>query len=101
MTHFDTSLEELEVLLEDEVIDSGNRSYLIVYNDDHNTFDWVIKCFIEVCNHSSQQAEQLSYIIHFKGKATVKTGAKSELKPMKDALVERGLSAVIEEEDED
>lgn len=101
MTHFDTSLEELDVLLEDEVIDSGNRSYLIVYNDDFNTFDWVIKCFMEVCKHSSQQAEQLSYIVHFKGKATVKTGAKSELKPMKDALVERGLSAVIEEEDED
>jgi ATP-dependent Clp protease adaptor protein ClpS len=51
-----------------------------------------------VLNHTHQQAEQLSLIVHFKGKATVKSGPKSELKPLKDALVDRGLSAVIEEE---
>lgn len=75
----------------------GNNSKLIVYNDDHNTFDWVIQCFVEICNHNATQAEQLSYIVHFTGKATVKTGSKKELKPFKDGLVDRGLSAVIEE----
>ncbi len=89
--------EDIDVLLED-LIGSGNRAQLIVHNDEHNTFDWVIKCFMEVCKHTQEQSEQLSYIIHFKGKATVKTGSLEELKPMKDALVERGLSAVIEEE---
>lgn len=92
--------EELEELvLEEEIVDSdtGNIAELIVYNDDHNTFDWVIQCFMEVLNHTHEQAEQLSLIIHLKGKATVKTAPKSVLKPKKDALVERGLSAVIEE----
>ncbi|MBK9735225.1 MAG: ATP-dependent Clp protease adaptor ClpS [Saprospiraceae bacterium] len=84
-----------EVLVEDEVT-SGERSQLIVYNDDYNTFDWVIQCLMEVCDHSHEQSEQLSILVHFKGKATVKTGGMSILKPMKDALVERGLSAVIE-----
>lgn len=84
-----------EVLVEDEVT-SGERSQLIVYNDDFNTFDWVIQCLMEVCDHSHEQSEQLSILVHFKGKATVKTGGMSILKPMKDALVERGLSAVIE-----
>ncbi len=69
---------------------------IIVYNDDVNTFDWVIECFVDVCQHSAAQAEQLSYLIHFKGKATVKTGNIKELKPIKEALQERGLSAVIE-----
>ncbi len=90
--------EKEEVLVEEEISDAdiGERAHLIVYNDDHNTFDWVIQCFIEVLNHSEAQSEQLALIIHFKGKATVKTAPKSVLKPKKDALVERGLSAVIE-----
>ena len=88
--------EQEEVLLEEELTAVSDLSELIVYNDDHNTFDWVIKCFMEVCNHSFEQSEQLSLIVHFKGKAVVKTATFEILKPMKDSLVERGLSAVIE-----
>ncbi len=96
-----SQVEELEeVLVEDESdVDAGHPAHLIVYNDDHNTFDWVIQCFVEVLNHTSEQAEQLSLMIHFKGKATVKTATKRELRPKKDALIDRGLSAVIEEGD--
>jgi len=90
--------EDTDVLIEEE-ISTGYSSQLIVFNDEHNTFDWVIKCFMEVCGHTSEQSEQLAYIIHFKGKATVKTGDMEELKPMKDALVDRGLSAVIEQQE--
>ncbi|WP_235296556.1 ATP-dependent Clp protease adaptor ClpS [Portibacter marinus] len=90
------SLELEEVQVAEEVIDSGNLSELIVYNDDINTFDWVIECFIQVCDHSHTQAEQLSLIVHFNGKAIVKTGEYEKLKPMKEALIERGLSAAIE-----
>ena len=88
--------EQDEDVLVEEDITSGFESRLIVYNDDHNTFDWVIQCFMEVCGHTLEQSEQLSLIIHFKGKAVVKTGDFDTLKPMKDALVDRGLSAVIE-----
>ena len=79
------------------VDDVSNAAKLIVYNDDINTFDWVIESFIKICRHSLAQAEQLSYIIHFKGKATVKTGSRYELRPLKNALIDRGLSAVLEE----
>ena len=75
---------------------AGEKSQLIVYNDDFNTFDWVIESFIDVCNHSFEQAEQLSLIVHYKGKAIAKTSRLEVLKPMKDALVDRGISAVIE-----
>ena len=84
---------EVEVIDELKIID---KSELIVYNDDINTFDWVIRCFMEVCNHTQVQSEQLSLIVHFKGKAVVKTGDFDKLKPMKDALIDRGLSAAIE-----
>ena len=55
---------------------------------------------MEILQHSSTQAEQLAMLIHFKGKATVKTAPKPVLKPKKDALTDRGLSAVIEGGDE-
>ncbi|GAB5552675.1 MAG: hypothetical protein Sapg2KO_22660 [Saprospiraceae bacterium] len=92
------TITEEEILLDEELADTGvgNHAQLIVYNDDHNTFDWVIQCFMEVLDHSSAQSEQLAMLIHFKGKATVKTAPKRVLKPKKDALTERGLSAVIE-----
>ena len=95
----DIEVEEevsLDELLSD--IGDGNAARIIVYNDDHNSFEWVIQCFMEILQHTSEQSEQLAYIIHFKGKATVKTGSPEKLKPLKDALVDRGLSAVIEEE---
>lgn len=91
---FDT---EEEVLVED-LTDVGSVAELVVYNDDFNTFDWVIECFVDVLDYPSEQAEQLSLIIHFKGKATVKTAPFDTLRPLKDALVDRGLSAVINSE---
>ena len=90
------SLDLEEVQLVEEKTNVENLSELIVFNDDFNTFDWVIECLVQVCNHSLTQAEQLSLLIHFKGKAVVKTGGYEDLKPMKDSLIERGLSAAIE-----
>lgn len=68
---------------------------IILYNDDVNTFDHVIETLIRVCNHTSEQAEQCSIIVHYKGKCTVKTGSLDELKPQCTQLLEAGLSAEI------
>jgi len=96
--HLSHKFEESEEQLVMDQTTEGTVAYLIIYNDDHNTFDSVIQCLMDVCNHTHEQSEQLSLIIHFKGKATVKTGPFDSLKPMKDALLDRGLSAVIETE---
>lgn len=86
--------EDVDVLVEEE-IETGFSSQLIVFNDEVNSFEWVIECFIHVLGHSTEQAEQLSLIIHYKGKATVKSGSRSELIPYCEALLERGLSAEV------
>ncbi len=88
--------EQEDILVEDDT-GSDFPAHIVVFNDDVNTFDWVIQCFMEVLKHTHEQAEQLSLIIHFKGKATVKTGPKRELIPLCEALLDRGLSAIIEE----
>ena len=89
-------VSELEDIMLLEETSIGEKAELIVYNDDFNTFDWVIQSFMDVCSHTFEQSEQLSLLVHYKGKATVKTGVRDELRPLKDALVDRGLSAVIE-----
>ncbi len=69
---------------------------LIVWNDEVNTFEWVIETLMEVCGHSREQAEQCAMIIHTKGKYAVKEGSYDELKPLCDAITDRGIGATIE-----
>lgn len=69
---------------------------LIVWNDDVNTFDWVIEALVEICGHSYEQAEQCAIIIDAKGKYAVKEGSYDELKPQCDAITDRGIGATIE-----
>ncbi|GEM_PF-38421 len=69
---------------------------LIIWNDEVNTFDWVIQALMEVCGHSQEQAEQCAIIIDSKGKYAVKEGDYDTLKPMCDAITERGINATIE-----
>ena len=70
--------------------------HLIVWNDEVNSFDWVIETLIEICSHTQQQAEQCAMIIHTKGKYSVKEGGYDFLKPMCDAITERGIGATVE-----
>lgn len=81
-----------ELLLEEEVL---TQNEIVLYNDDVNTFDHVIETLIHACDHSLEQAEQCSIIVHYNGKCTVKTGSFDDLKPRCSMLLEAGLSAEI------
>ncbi|WP_430412253.1 ATP-dependent Clp protease adaptor ClpS [Kordia sp.] len=82
-----------EELLTLEEIQENNE--IVLYNDDVNTFDHVIQTLIYACDHTAEQAEQCSIIVHYKGKCTVKTGEYKDLKPRCSKLLEAGLSAEI------
>ena len=80
-----------------DVMTEISSSYsLIVWNDEVNTFEWVIETLIEVCAHSAEQAEQCAMLIHTQGKYAVKKGEYEFLKPMCDAITDRGIGATIE-----
>jgi len=80
---------ELQVL-------SDEQHYLVVWNDDVNTFDWVIESLVDVCDHSPEQAEQCALLIHYKGKCGVKKGSFDFLRPKAEALIDRGIQATID-----
>ena len=84
--------EEADVLVLEKEVESRN---LLVYNDEVNTFEWVIETLVDVCKHSWEQAEQCSLLIHHKGKCSVRHGSYEDLKPLKEAICERGISAAI------
>jgi ATP-dependent Clp protease adaptor protein ClpS len=86
--------EETEVLEDEETVTTDLYD-LVVFNDEINTFDHVIQTLMEVCDHEPEQAEQCTWIIHFKGKCTVKHGSFDELAPMRNAICGRGISAEV------
>ena len=86
---------DVDVLLAPEEVEIEGKQ-LIIYNDDFNSFDHVIDSLIKVCKHDPVQAEQCTFIIHYKGKCSVKKGSFEQLEPMCTALLERGITAEIE-----
>lgn len=84
-----------DVLIETEEVEVADKQ-IILYNDEFNTFDFVIESLIKVCKHEAVQAEQCTFLVHYKGKCSVKKGSYEELEPVCTALLERGLTAEIE-----
>lgn len=85
--------EDVLVLTKEETSD-GKK--IVLYNDEVNTFDWVIESLISVCCHEPVQAEQCTLIVHYKGKCDVKSGDWDDLEPLCTALLDRGLTAEIQ-----
>ena len=84
--------KSVEVLEATEITDVKD---LVVFNDDFNTFEHVISTLIRVCKHSQEQAEQCTWIVHYRGKCSVKTGSYEQLTPMREAICEEGIDAKI------
>ncbi len=83
-----------EITVTEEITEQVHS--LIVWNDDVNTFDWVIESLVDICDHEVIQAEQCALIIHHIGKCSVKKGAFTALRPQAEALIDRGINATID-----
>ena len=88
-------MQEKTKFREDFLLEREEGKFLVLHNDDKHTFDFVIDALIEICQHNSLQAEQCTMIVHLKGKCSVKEGSLELLKPYKDELIRKGLSATI------
>lgn len=84
-------------LIKDEVKETGNQTpSLILWNDEVNSFEWVIKCLVDVLSHNKLQAEQCAYMVHHNGKCSIKSGEEKILKGYAEKLGELGLTVSIE-----
>ncbi len=78
----------------DELLNEGRM--LVLFNDNHNTFDHVIGTLIDLCEHDLVQAEQCALITHFKGKCSVKNGSFDDLRPIHEEMGHRDLTVEIQ-----
>jgi len=86
-----------KTLHKDDKLNSGSESgSLILYNDEINTFEHVIKSLVEICGHDAVQAEQCALIVHFKGSCEVKLGVVEVLNAMSRSLNAKGLNSKVE-----
>ena len=74
---------------------SDKAHFLVLYNDDIHTIDYVTNSLMDICGHSPEQALQCTIIIHNKGSYEVRKGTINYLTPMKTALSEKRLKATI------
>jgi len=87
---------DTEELLEFDVLTKEDKhKSIILYNDDVNTFEWVINCLTKYCGHDHVQAEQCATLVHYTGKCSIKQGPINKLMPICETLLENGLSAEI------
>ena len=96
MNHFHFNIQTQEQFDLDVLVEEAPIFDLIIYNDDVNTFDHVIKCLVDICEHEAIQAEQCTMLIHYKGRCSVKRADYETLEPICSALLDKGLSAKIE-----
>ena len=85
---FFTKYTDTEELLElDVLVKEKELNHIILFNDDVNTFEWVIECLVNYCGHEQLQAEQCATIVHYNGKCSVKKGEFDTLKPICETLL--------------
>jgi ATP-dependent Clp protease adaptor protein ClpS len=80
----------------DAFFDDADLWAVIVWNDDVNTFQNVIKALVEIMHHSYQRAEQLTWRVHNTGKAVVGVRPLEEAKVAVKALQARGIGATMD-----
>lgn len=89
-----TGTETQELVLTKEETKELNQ--LILWNDEVNTFHFVIETLMDLCDHTFEQADQCALLVHTKGKCSVKRGEYNDLRPICEAMLDRGLSATID-----
>jgi len=89
-------LKDKPLTRENKNSESSSGHFLVLYNDEIHTFDYVMESLMEVCGHSSVQAEQCTIITHYRGQCEVKKGVKKELRSMQLDLIKKGLKAGID-----
>ena len=88
-------MKESTLHKDDKLSNRIESNALVLYNDDINTFEHVIKSLVEVCGHDPVQAEQCAMIVHLKGKCDVKIGPPELLNAMCRSLNLKGLNSQV------
>jgi ATP-dependent Clp protease adaptor protein ClpS len=68
---------------------------VILHNDDHNTFDHVIECLMDICAHNYLQAVQCATIVHRNSKCSIAVDTWDECELIREDLHKQGLAVTL------
>ncbi|NQD70283.1 ATP-dependent Clp protease adaptor ClpS [Sphingobacterium shayense] len=69
---------------------------LILWNDETNTFDHVIRCLMHHLQYSESESERIAWEVHNKGKCIVLEGTYTEVEVYRKILKSEGLTVSTE-----
>jgi ATP-dependent Clp protease adaptor protein ClpS len=82
----------IETLSEsEEQLDASLERELVLFKDEKNELDYIIKTITQVCKLSSGDAFDVVTEANAKGHATVTTGTFNELKPLRKGVCDRKI----------
>jgi len=74
---------------------------VIMYNDDKITFDYIICCLVEICNHTLVQAEQCALVAHNTGQVNIASGSFDDMFRIMEILDHVNVNTSLEEYESD
>ena len=80
-----------------ETVGMGWDSQVILWNDDVNSFPYVIATLMDVFGHGIDMAEKITVEAHCRGRAIAQVEAREEAEKHAAALRARGLRATVED----
>jgi len=82
-----------------EIVYSAEEVYgkkVILYNDNHNSFDHVEFCLMKICFKTQDQARKIALEAHTKGKAVCYRGSFEECETVAEKMAEEDLTVSLE-----
>lgn len=75
----------------EEQLDASLERELVLFKDEQNELDYIIKTIIQVCKLSAGDAFDVVAEANSKGHSTITTGTFNELKPLRKAVCDRKI----------
>jgi len=91
-----TEVQEDTLTLEEILAGLKEMHRLILWNDDHNSFDHVIFCMMKYLDYSEAQAQKIAWKVHNEGKCAVLEGSFTEVEVYRKILQQEGLTVSVE-----
>jgi ATP-dependent Clp protease adaptor protein ClpS len=83
-------------IFEDETVDIGNQSRVVLFNDDWHTFEEVISQIIKATGCSFDDARERTFEVHNNGKSVVYNGEMNSCLKVSSVLEEIALHTQVE-----
>ncbi|MFD2148132.1 ATP-dependent Clp protease adaptor ClpS [Mucilaginibacter antarcticus] len=91
-----TETQEQTFTLEELLAGFKELHRLILWNDDHNSFDHVIHCMIKYLDYNETQAERIAWKVHNEGKCAILEGSFTEVEVYRKILQQEGLTVSVD-----